>query len=415
MHFSAELEINNSTGIETLQRQLMRLAVVNLLVLGLAGVVLRFYPFTSFPFLYKNFLHGHSHFAFGGWVFPAIIALYLKHFPQLVVKISCRNWSRLSVLVLVSAYAMLVLFPIQGYKPLSIVFSTLSTLAGFWFAGNVLISLRYETPKPSTRFLKWAVIYLLLSSLGPFATGPLVAMGKQGSVLYFDAVYFYLHFQYNGFFTFAILSLLYAKLEQHGAAVNGTVAWKAFNLACIPAFALSVLWSKPSMVFNYVGAVAALLQVFGFVLIFKDLLSARAVFNLNLFARIAIGAFAFKLLLQLFSAIPYVAELAYQQRNLVIAYLHLVLVGFVSMFILGDVYSGMISGSLKKAIVSFVFFFALTEVLLLLTASSLQLPFSMLLLIFSAAQVISLIAMLIVCLRRNPAEEMVFFAHSLRS
>ena len=69
-------------SMDKLQSLLIRCSLINLFIVALMGVVLRAFPFlSSFPLDYKNMLHGHSHFAFGGWVMPALFGLILKNFP----------------------------------------------------------------------------------------------------------------------------------------------------------------------------------------------------------------------------------------------------------------------------------------------------------------------------------------------
>jgi hypothetical protein len=47
---------------------------------------------------------------------------------------------------------------------------------------------------------------------------------------------------------------------------------------------------------------------------------------------VALFTLCMKVTLQLMSGIPFIADLAYQHRNFIIAYLHTVLLGFISLF-----------------------------------------------------------------------------------
>ena len=121
--------------IEKLRRYLICASFINLLIVALMGVLLRSFPFlSSFPSTYKNILHGHSHFAFGGWLMPVILGLLLKNFSQLHQKVAYHHWRNISIILLASAYGMLLSFPVQGYKAVSIFFSTLSLLGSFYMA-----------------------------------------------------------------------------------------------------------------------------------------------------------------------------------------------------------------------------------------------------------------------------------------
>lgn len=359
---------NEAGAKDRLQQQLLFFAFLNLLLVTLLGLLLRFFPFlSSFPLAYKNLLHGHSHFAFGGWVLPVLLSLVLKSFPLLKEHIAYRHWRNIAMLVLISAYGMLLSFPVQGYKAVSISFSTMSIAATVYLAVICWKAAKKIPQTTSLRFLKWGLLYAALSSIGPFATGPLIAMGKSGSPLYFDAIYFYLHFQYNGFFTFVVLALLYRLLEQKGTATNGRKTVWLLNSACLPTYALSVLWSEPPVVFNLVGAAGGLLQVAGVAYLLKDVMAAKNLRKSSLLM-LALSAFVLKTILQLFSALPAVAQLAYHSRNFVIAYLHLVLLGFISFFVFSQVMKG--SRLVRQGLTLFLFSFFTTESLLVLNASS---------------------------------------------
>src|SRR6476660_7158317 len=203
--------------LEKLQSRLIRLSFINLFIISGIGLLVRTLPFIDhFPLEYKNLLHGHSHFAFGGWVMPALIALLMMNIPELSQKVAYKHWRNISILLMGSAYGMLFSFPVQGYKAVSITFSTLSIGAGYYLAIVLWKALRTVDNRVSYSFIKWGLFYMAISAIGPFATGPLIAMGKQSTPIYFDSIYFYLHFQYNGFFTFFVMALIYKSLERGG-------------------------------------------------------------------------------------------------------------------------------------------------------------------------------------------------------
>lgn len=348
---------------------LFKVALVNLSIVACIGVLLRAFPFLpSFPFSYKNILHGHSHFAFGGWVMPAIVGLLLQCFPELEKKVAKRHWRLISLFMLTSAYGMLISFPLQGYKAASIFFSTLSIVAGFYFAIVVQKALAFVRQQASAKFLKAGLFYFVLSSIGPFTTGPLIVMGKAYTPAYFNAIYFYLHFQYNGWFLFAVLAMFYKKLEQQGNRGNGLLVFRFLNVACIPAYALSSLWHQPSFWFNIIGGAAAILQCIALLFLIPDLKLLRLPTRLvKTIIFIAFGSLSLKITLQVLSALPSVATLAYQQRNFVIAYLHLVLLGFLSLFLIGwflDSFKVRIHRLTVYGIGIFIFSFIYTELII---------------------------------------------------
>ena len=356
-------------NIETIASSLIRFSMLNFVIVALMGVVLRAFPFfDSFAPGYKNILHGHSHFAFGGWVMPALFGLLLKNFPHFQRESLNAHWRNISILLLFSAYGMLITFPLMGYKLVSVFFSTLSIAAGFYFAFISFKALAGLPPSASIKFVKAGLFYMLLASIGPVATGPLIAMGKSGTPLYFDVIYFYLHFQYNGWFLFAILALFYQYLEQNKIKTNGTKVFWLLNIACVPTYFLSMLWHQPAIVFNIIGGAGALVQCFALVYLIKDLrlinLKDKVIKAL---IHISFVSIAVKIILQFLSAWPLIAALAFQQRNFVIAYLHLVLLGSISSFLIAWIfrsYSILISGPVRTGVALFIIAFVCTELLL---------------------------------------------------
>ena len=373
--------------LHVLYTTLLRFAFFNLLLVSLIGLLLRSLPFiSSFQLEYKNMLHGHSHFAFGGWIMPMLLALFLRSFPEIAERVNYRHWRNIAGLILASAYGMLISFPVQGYKAVSIFFSTCSIAAGYYMALIMWKAMRKMELKTAHLFIKWGLVYFAISAVGPFATGPLIVMGKQGTPLYFDAIYFYLHFQYNGFFTFFVLAFLYRAIDQNRELRHGTTVFALFNLACIPTYLLSVLWHQPSALFNIVGGIGSLLQAVGLVYLIKDLKLVQWDKNwTNCLLRMSFAAFVLKVVLQVFSALPFVASLAYQHRNFVIAYLHLVLLGFISVFFFAWVFASLRdTKTVKHGLAFFLFSFFTTELLLVANALSFSVPYrAQLLLLFT--------------------------------
>ena len=357
-----------------LQSRLTTICLANFLVLSLVGLLLRAYPIFSIHLpVYKNLLHAHSHFAFGGWVMPALLLLIMRFFPELCNDSTYRHWRNIVVLSLSSAYGMLLSFPFQGYAFVSIVFSTLSIVAGL-YAGWLI---RHNRCQPyfrtSWHFLQAAFFYFALSAIGPFATGPMIAMGMTGTELYYNAIYFYLHFQYNGFFTFIILAVLYRIIEHTRPFNDGKQVWQMMNIACLFSFSLSVLWIQPDIYVNIIGCLAAALQLAALALVFKDLKGiSLSGYCLSWLWKFSMLALLLKCILQLISALPMIAELAFQNRNFIIAYLHLALVGFTSIFICSFLlrWRGHYQTKLfNSGIAVFLTAFITTEVLMALQAS----------------------------------------------
>ena len=78
----------------------------NLLIVALIGLILRGSAVSSLPLNYGYLLHGHSHFAFGGWLMPMMVWMIMEFFPSLAHRVGFLHWRNISVAILVSAYGI---------------------------------------------------------------------------------------------------------------------------------------------------------------------------------------------------------------------------------------------------------------------------------------------------------------------
>jgi len=349
-----------------LERLLLRTALAGLPGVALLGVLMRFIPLVDgFPLQLKHVMHAHSHFAFGGWVAPILLWMLLRAFPVLYGSYF-RHWRAAAWITMISACGMLLSFPFGGYGLISIFFSTLSMVAGFYTAWLCWKGTAARLETAWGKFLRAGVLFLLLSSLGPLATGPLMAAGMSGTPLYFNAIYGYLHFQYNGWFTMVIFAVIYGEIEQQGHPHHGRAVLLLVAGSCLPAYALSLLWMGPPAFVYVIGGIAAALHLAGLFFLLQDVRHLHRSFIL----RCSLLGLAAKGLVQLASALPPVAAAGYMYRNFFIAYLHLVLVGFVTLFALHKV---LLSAERMywplRLLKTFIVFFVLTELLLVLDAA----------------------------------------------
>ncbi len=349
-----------------------RVALVNLFVAAIMGVVLRYAFVEELSWLkFRYFQHGHSHVAMLGWVYLALYVLLMGAF--LTAEQAHSKFYR--NVFLVSQFAvtgMLITFPMQGYAPLPIAFSTLHGLASYAFTWRFWKDIRGRNGLP-VLFAKTALLFMLFSTLALWAMPPILLLGYQQKAIYYMTVQFYLHFQFNGWFTFAVLALFFQLLESRNVpgfgsrkAESGTepgrsakrrlsglplpasdlsrLARRFFRLLAISAFftyALAVAWAEPLPVVFATNSLGVSLQLAAAV--FFILLVAKTHRNLHqqlggwgfLLIKIAFACFALKVLMQAAVVIPYIATVAYTLRNFVIGFIHLVLLGVVTLFILG--------------------------------------------------------------------------------
>jgi hypothetical protein len=277
---------------------------------------------------------------FLGWVFNVLYIVFAHNYiPAGDQKFLKVLFCFLQCLLI----AMTISFPLQGYGLFSIIFSSLHTLGAIVF---VIVFLRKTRDQKSVSrwYARVALIFFVLSAGGPFALGYIAANGMGHSNAYYFSIYFYLHFQYNGFFLFGVFSLLLRLLEQKGITFDRRKAktiGSILALTCVPTYLLNILWAKPGYVFNITGGLAAFAQFAALILMLKAVHTYNAIgirrhfrsTSIGLF-HIALIAFGLKLCLQFISSFPAVARMALELRPVVIAYLHLVLLGIISLALL---------------------------------------------------------------------------------
>ena len=262
----------------------LKIALFNLLIVATIGVILRYKILFPLPFVdQKHLLHGHSHFAFAGWITQAIMTLLVFYLSKQTGAAVYKKYRWVLYANLLTAYGMLVAFPIQGYGLYSIIFSTLSIFVSYVFAFFYWRDLnKLPEYNLSHVWFKAAVLFNAVSSLGAFGLAFMMYAKMVHQNWYLAAEYFYLHFQYNGWFFFACMGL-FTKILTHVDVPTQTlkkIFW-LFATAALPAYFLSTLW-MPLPVWVYILVIiAAFAQVAGWIWLLKILKTKWAVLNNN--------------------------------------------------------------------------------------------------------------------------------------
>lgn len=326
-------------------RHWCRISLFNLLVLSLIGVTLRYKIAYYFPYIdQKHLLHGHSHFAFAGWVSMALMVLMVHYLEKKGQAGSFKKYKSLLWANLLTAIGMLIAFPIEGYGIYSIIFSTASIFVSYVFAIVYWRDLnRLPVRSVSHQWFKASLVFSIFSSLGAFALAVMMINRINHQDWYLASEYFYLHFQYNGWFFFACMGLAADKQEMFGAAPQKlTLVYRLFVWSAIPAYLLSTLWMNLPLWLYLVTITAVILQLAGwfamFQIIRKQVLPKRQriIKPARIILTLSFLALTIKFLLQSGSVIPSLSTLAFGFRPIVIGYLHLVLLGFTTLFLLGS-------------------------------------------------------------------------------
>jgi len=353
-------------------------SLLNFCIVGLLGVILRSKILFDLPWInYLNLLDAHSHFAFGGWITLALLMLFVRELlPEPYRNKNVYQWM-LGSIFLSSAGALLA--TTLGAEVLKGFFSGLFIITSYIFSWTFIKHIRKAVVTKTVYLLSVsAIVCLILSSLGPIMLSCLHALRSVQSIYYRDALYIYLHFQYNGFFTLAVFALffkkLYPKIQKKD---QKNFYWFALLLclSTLPSLFLSFLWQAPNTTFRVIASAGSIL-VFASVAWF--IISSFSVFKLYRLVRgplislilLATGAFILKMVLQSLTIFTGIGNAVFGDRPVIIGFLHLVFLGFVSPSILAYyTQEKILNVKVKLAVhaqIIFIVFVACNEIALML-------------------------------------------------
>ena len=342
----------------------LRFSVANILIVSCIGALMRYKIGFDFPFCDQKYMqHAHSHFAFSGWVTHTLYTLMVWWIGKELPSLRMGKYRRMMAINLICAYGMLASFFLGGYSASSILFSQASIINSYVFAYLYIKDLKALKHHPTTKWFKAALCFGVFSSLGTYVLAYMMVSRHVLQSVYLGSIYFYLHFQYNGWFFFACSGLLVSRMKDviPGFSDDRT-AFRLFLYSCLPAYLLSALWLDLPAWLYCIVVVASVMQILGWLRTLRSLKQNFKVLkdNLSSFSWIVFIAIAIsltvKFLLQLASVIPAVSQLAFGFRPIVIAYLHLVLLAIISLFLLNFMFSFNFLRTSKLAAYGFVCF-----------------------------------------------------------
>lgn len=350
----------------------VNIALGYFLIIALLGALLRLFFVIDIPLNYKNIVHAHSHIALLGWIYTSLTTLiyfcYLKN-RNVSKKYKVLFWSTQFTLI-----GMLIAFPITGYAFYSILFSSLFLIASYWFFWfvNKYIS-NEQKKKKSYKLIRAGLWFMVISSIGPWALGAIMNTLGNSSIWYKNAIYFYLHFQYNGWFIVTLFGLCFYILEKLEISISNSLFNRFFWLlisSVILTLFISVLWTKPATIFYILSGLGALFQFFAFAIFTKLIIHNRFKlessiprFTLNIF-KIAGFLFVLKMVMQLLGVTPYFSNIIANHVEFPIGYLHWTFLGVVSITLFGMLMRFNLIKLPKYSFRLFFIGFLLTEILI---------------------------------------------------
>lgn len=312
------------------------IALLYLFIAAFLGIVLRLFPVTNIDATYKYIIHTHSHIALLGWVYVALttIIFHIAIDKEKIKKYNLIFWSTQITII-----GMLFSFPFVGYALFSIIFSTLFLICSYWFYSFFRKNHILDIKNSSYKFISTSLVLMIISTIGPWALGIIMNTLGATSPWYKNAIYFYLHFQYNGWFIFCLIGVFYFLLEKSKIPFSKKLANQFYQLmliSCILTLCLSFLWMNPSSIVYLIAILGGILQLIAFGVFYKQIQEIKIKFKallkpqLYVLLKFAFILFLIKISLQALTAIPYFSELATFILDFVIGYLHLTFLGVVT-------------------------------------------------------------------------------------
>jgi hypothetical protein len=323
-----------------------KLSLIGLFLVASLGLIMRYKIAYSLPWInQKNLQMAHSNLAFLGWISHSLWIFIVQAICKEVTTKQLQSFNILlrtnligimllstSLLVLGNKTATYLLFSLQLIINLLLIFFTYQVVSK-------------SSKKAGHQTIQFSLAFQLLAILGNAALIVLLASKTIYQQSYLIATYWHLHFSYNGWFLFACLGL-WQRFAVIG--LNQTPIpqyWiNLMAISCIPAYGLSILWLKLPIYIYIPIVLSALVQIYAWIKILyfthtkhSHALKQKNLISYYLFA-LVLMAMSVKCILQLGSVIPAVSKLAFGFRPIVIAYLHLILLGVISLFIVSYAY-----------------------------------------------------------------------------
>ncbi|MBL7897038.1 MAG: hypothetical protein JNJ99_00795 [Crocinitomicaceae bacterium] len=311
------------------------ICLLNFFAASVLGVMLR-YAFTENTSLnFGYILHAHSHTAALGWVYQVLTALIIYFF----IPVFDNRYRYLFWITQIAVVGMLCSFPFQGYGAVSISFSVLHILCSYYFVYLIWKNAHFRNPAEKI-FIRAALIFLVISTFGIWLLAPVMVLFGKSSVMYHLVIQFYLHFQFQGWFIFGVLGIFVRTKENVLRFIwersDVKILLYLFVFSAVLSFGLVLHHFFPSLLWMFFNDVAALvpavLVVFVGYLFMKtgnfESIKFNSIFKMTLL--FAVFCFVLKIVFHFFTIHPDMATASFQIRNYSIGYLHLIMLGFVS-------------------------------------------------------------------------------------
>jgi len=291
---------------------------------------------------YNHLLEAHSHFGLGGWATLTLMVILVKELlPKSRQILNLYQWVLGSVLFF--AWGMLLTFVFGGFNTISTVSTLCFIICNYLWGGIFLSDLARVKIDPTVKLLAvCAVLCLILSTSGLLTISYIYFSKSFDAFLYRNALFTYLHFLYNGFFTLAIFAVLFHRISILKKVENNrNREWfaKALCVSVIPSLFITYLWQDPNFWIRIIAILGCLTLLICFYLFLRIIVSIKTIYRYELSALrvimfISMSSFLLKIFLQGFTVFPIIGNAIFGNRPVIMGFLHMVFLAFVTLFIL---------------------------------------------------------------------------------
>jgi len=300
---------------------------------AILGLLMRYMGIGNVPLDYKYILHAHSHTALLGFGFIFIIGAFIfLLFPESSYH---RIYKKLLLIHLLITIGMAISFLYQGYGPISITFSTIMLLISYSVSYYILRDYKKIKKKQPNRMIPLSIYWYLFSTLPLWIMGPVMVCLGSDHPLYFLTIQFFLHLQFSGWFTFAILGLLIFIVNNNGIPFRfPKKGLLILILSLFLTFFLNISAALPKAIFFYLNSAGVILQLVAFYIFLRPLVRALKKISknpkwINWILWTGIICLVLKVVIQVSVAVPEIAVISYTIRNYIVAFIHLIMLGSV--------------------------------------------------------------------------------------
>ncbi|MEX2436442.1 MAG: hypothetical protein WD735_07115 [Balneolaceae bacterium] len=302
----------------------------------LTGFLFRLGLVTSLPaeLSFSNIRHAHSHLMFFNWVVPIPMAFIARH----LAKTSGQSMASLRFpvyFIMALGFLSYPFFLFYGYRPvqmgeaslpLSVILSGLVMIGWYWFMWIYLLKRKSSENTLPRLFYDAALLILGVSSLGAWGVAVFQFSGSENPLFSTALTHFFLAVFTEGWCLLAALGIFYDVLgiEKVAFPQNWLMAPVLLGVPLMFPFGMSAGMLTPSLLIA--ARIGSAMVLAGLVFNLWVLMNQR----LSALLKVIVCLLGLKILMQAGSAIlP--TSLWIGEHSLRILYLHLLLLGFVSL------------------------------------------------------------------------------------